>query len=264
VNLQRRTSSMGRLGTAFFSVGYTLGHEIDNSSGFRERNSSVPYYDHDLFRASGDTDVRQTFVLSGGWDLPFDRMWQRGPKLLTKGWSLYPIVTANTGFTLDVFAGLSTSNSNPGPSGAGDAGNVRADLVGNSILTLNPKATPTYFNPNAGASGTGNYYFNPANFSNLALTKLNNVPGNLLTSYTYGTLPRNAFRGPGRTNTDISIAKHFTIREGISVELKGDAFNLFNHTEFKNPDTSINDMTFGQISTTYDPRILQLALHLRF
>ncbi len=264
VNLQRRSASMGRLGSAFFSVAYTLGHEIDNSSGFRERNSSVPAYDHNLFRASGDTDVRQTFALSGGWDLPFDRLWQSGPKILTKGWSLYPIVTANTGFPLDVFAGLSTSGGNPGPSGAGDAGNVRADLVGNSVAILNPSLTPTLTNPSAGASSTGNYYFNPANFSISRLLNLNNVPGNQLTAYTYGTLPRNVLRGPGRVNTDISISKHFTIREGLVLELKGDAFNLFNHTQFQNPDLAISDPTFGQISTTYDPRILQLALHLRF
>jgi hypothetical protein len=264
VNLQKRTSSLGQFGSGFFSVAYTLGHEIDNSSGFRERNSSVPYYDQNLFRASGDTDVRQTFVLSGGWDLPFDHLWQSGPKILTKGWSLYPIVTVSTGFPLDVFAGLSTSRTNPGPSGAGDAGNVRADLVGSSVETLNPNATPTFYNPTAGASGTGNYYFNPANFSIARLLTLNNVAGDSLPYTTYGSLPRNAFRGPGRVNTDISIAKHFTIREGIVLELKGDAFNLFNHTEFQNPDTSISDGTFGQISTTYDPRILQLALHLRF
>jgi hypothetical protein len=52
----------------------------------------------------------------------------------------------------------------------------------------------------------------------------------------------------------------------MDLELRGDAFNVFNHTEFQNPDTTytITSDTFGQISTTYDPRILQLALHLRF
>jgi hypothetical protein len=264
VNLQRRTSSMGKLGSSFFSIAYTLGHEIDNSSGFRERNGGVPYYDHDLFRASGDTDVRQTFVLSGGWDLPFEHLWTRGPKLLTKGWSLYPIITASTGFPLDVFAGLNTQNGDPGPSGAGDAGSVHADLVGSQVTYLSPSATRTFNNPNAGGASTGNYYFNPANFSNARLLALDNVPGDQLTGSTYGSLPRNSLRGPGRVNVDLSISKHFTIREGVILELKGDAFNLFNHTQFQNPDLNITDLTFGQISTTYDPRILQLALHLRF
>jgi hypothetical protein len=263
VNLQRRNTSMGKLGSSFFTVGYTLGHEIDNSSGFRERNSAVPAYNHDLFRASGDTDVRHTFVLSGGWDLPFDHLWESGPKVLTKGWSLYPIVTANTGFPLDVGAGLNTSGSRSGPSGAGDAGLVRADLAGQIVL-LNPGNTQTFNNPSAGASSSGNYWFNPADFSISRLVALNKVPGNLLTTPTYGSFPRNALRGPGRVNTDLSISKHFTIREGVILELKGDAFNLFNNVQFKNPDTTVSDPTFGQISTTYDARILQVALHLRF
>ncbi len=108
INLTRRFSD-SRLGSSFFTVAYTLGHEIDNVSGFRQRNSIVPAYNHELFRASGDTDVRNTFVLSGGWDLPFDKLWERGPKLLTRGWSLYPILTIRSGFPLDVFANLNTT-----------------------------------------------------------------------------------------------------------------------------------------------------------
>ena len=100
-NLTRRFSSSS-LGSTFFTVGYTWGHEIDNVSGFRQRNSVVPAYDHELFRASGDTDVRSAFTLSGGWDLPFDQLWQSGPKLLTSGWSIYPIFTWRTGFPIDV------------------------------------------------------------------------------------------------------------------------------------------------------------------
>lgn len=38
----------------------------------------------------------------------------------------------------------------------------------------------------------------------------------------------------------------------------------FNHLEFSNPDTNIGDPSFGQISNTADPRILQVALHLKF
>ena len=110
INLTRRFSD-SRFGSSFFTVAYTLGHEIDNVSGFRQRNSEIPAYDHELFRASGDTDVRNTFALSGGWDLPFDKLWERGPKLLTRGWSLYPILTMRSGFPLDVFANLNTTSS---------------------------------------------------------------------------------------------------------------------------------------------------------
>ncbi|HMF75921.1 MAG TPA: TonB-dependent receptor [Bryobacteraceae bacterium] len=263
VNLRRDFSSMGSWGSSFFTVGYTLGHEIDNSSGFRQRNANVPYYDQNLFRASGDTDVRNVFTLSGGWDLPFDRLWQHGPKLLTSGWSLYPILTVRSGFPLDIFAGLNNGAGDPGPSGAGDAANVRADVVGQGIGTLNPSHFQTLTNPNSGSRNAGNYYFNPANFS-IARAIALDQSGTSTAFYPYGTLPRNALRGPGQANLDLSIAKHFRIREGMNLELRGDAFNVFNHTQFKNPNVTASSDSFGQISTTYDPRILQLALHLKF
>ncbi len=262
VNLTRRFSS-STFGSSFFTVGETYGHEIDNVSGFRQRNSVVPAYDHELFRASGDTDVRSTFVLSGGWDLPFDKLWERGPKLLTRGWSLYPILTVHSGFPIDVYGGLNTTTSDPGPSGAGDAGLVHADLVGNNIGYLSPGTSQQLTNPNnSNSTSVGNYWFNPANFSNARLNALDSA--GQTNFYPYGTLGRNSLRGPGQTNLDLSISKHFIIREGMDLELRGDAFNVLNHTQFQNPDTTITDSTFGQISTTYDPRILQLALHLRF
>ncbi len=96
-----------KIGSVFFTFAYTWSHEIDNASGFRQRNSSCRTTTTNYFRASGDTDVRNALTFSGGWDLPFDRMWQSGPKLLTKGWSLYPIVTWRTGFPLDVVCAIS-------------------------------------------------------------------------------------------------------------------------------------------------------------
>jgi outer membrane receptor protein involved in Fe transport len=261
VNLRKTVSNMHGWGSSFFTFGYTWSHELDNVSGFRQRNSNVPYYNPNEFYASGDTDVRNAVVFSGGWDLPFDHLWQSGPKALTSGWSLYPIVTWHTGFPLDVYAGLNTTHNDPGPSGAGDAGYVRADLVGNSIGIMNPQSYQT-INGNA-----GNYYFNPGNFSNIRLLNLDSIAqtdASQLPAYTYGTLGRNAFRGPGATNVDLAIAKKFKIREQATLELRGDAFNVFNHTQFGNPDTTISDLTFGQISTTAAPRILQVALHLLF
>ena len=103
------------LGTTYFTLAYTYAHAIDNSSGFRERDSRVPFYNHDQFRASSDFDLRHRFVFSGGWDLPFANMWQSGPKRLTKGWSFYSIVSARTGFPLDVLDGLARRRTAPVP-----------------------------------------------------------------------------------------------------------------------------------------------------
>ncbi|MEO8660668.1 MAG: carboxypeptidase regulatory-like domain-containing protein [Bryobacteraceae bacterium] len=271
-SLTKRFSDRGGLGDTFFTVSYTWAHELDNISGFQQRNSGVPYYNHDYFKASGDYDLRQALSISGGWTLPFDRMWGSGPKVLTKGWSLYPIISWRTGFPLDVFAGLSTSNGNPGPAGDGQAGSVRADLTGKSVNTMNPRNWTTI---NGQAA---NYWFNPGSVSNTRILALNDQAqtdaSQLNGQFTYGTLPRNAFRGPGYFNTDLSLGKHFYLfGEKLDTELRADAFNVFNHTNFATPSTAINSPTFGAISSVVGatsptnptgPRIVQLALHLRF
>jgi hypothetical protein len=273
VNLTRRYAS-SKLGSAFYTFAYTWSHELDNVSGFRQRNSQVPYYDENYFWASGDTDVRQTMSVSGGWDLPFDHLWESGPKLLTKGWSLYPILTWRTGFPLDVYAQLFATNTDPGPAGDGDPNLVRADLVLPNVATYNARNQQT-FNGN-----TGNYYFNPNAFSAAPLLALDQTAQTnaaaLVGMFTEGTLGRNAIRGPGDINLDIALAKHFKFFEDkLDAELRMDAFNAFNHVNWGNPSgtcssstcspiTNIDSPEFGQVTTTLGPRVVQLALHVRF
>src|SRR5215471_1992993 len=250
LSLNKVLSTTRFFGTTYFTLAYTLAHSIDNVSGFRNRNSQVPTNDPGLFRASSDFDVRQRLVLSGGWDLPFDRLWKSGPHRLVGGWSLYPIISYNTGFPLDVFANLSASTSSPGPSGVGDRQIVHANLVGGSVTTLDPRLP-------------GNMYFNPSNF-NTTLPSGPQVAANPSLA-TYGTLPRNFFRGPGRTNVDLAVAKKTSIvGERLNMEFRAEFFNLFNSVQFSNPDTTITDGTFGQILTTAPPRIIQFGIRFIF
>lgn len=249
VALNKQTSETRWLGTTYFTLAYTYSHAIDNSSGFRERDSRVPFYNHDQFRASSDFDVRHRVVLSGGWDLPFANMWRSGPKALTKGWSLYSILSDRTGFPLDVLAGLTRRGSRPGPSGAGDCNLIRANLVGTITIT-DPKSNPTAT------------YFNPSAFSNAGLTCGSGAvaPG----AGTYGTASRNLLRGPGRFNTDMALAKATALGERLQLTLRAEFFNIFNNVQFSDPNTNINSPLFGQISSTAAPRIGQLAVRLSF
>ena len=235
-------STLPYLGTVYFTLAYTYSHNIDNASGFRESTSTVPVFSPGFFRASSDFDLRHVVAFSGGWDLPFNR----GPKKLVKGWSLYPIITYRTGYPLTINANLGTSQGDPGPSGAGDGGLANADLIG-PVQYFDPHNSQT-FNGSKGA-----YFFNPTAFSNANPT----AP--------YGTAPRNFLRGPSRTNMDLALAKSTPVYgERVRIELRAEAFNVFNHTQFLNPDTIPDDTTFGQISSTYAPRILQLGVRIKF
>jgi hypothetical protein len=260
-SLQKRLSSHS-FGDTYFQLSYTYGHSLDNTSGFRQKYSSqVPYKNYDTFRASSDFDIKHRIAFGGGWDLPFDRLWDSGPKRLTGGWSLYPIFTWRSGFPLDIqpfYTSGSTTNE-PGPSGYGDRGIVRANLVGSRITILDPHQVQSF------GGNVGNYWFNPANFS-LPLDGQGN----------YGTLGRNAFRGPGRVNFDIALAKTTNlIGERVKAEFRAEFFNIPNHAEFDNPSVSnLGSPTFGQITSTTtkvngtagDPnaRIIQLALRVTF
>lgn len=236
LSLTQQTANVWKLGGMYYTLGYTWAHSIDNASGFRQGSSAVPFFDPQLFRASSDFDIRQYLTFSAGWDLPFNR----GPQRLVKGWSLYPILTWRTGFPFTALGGFPVLDNAPGPSGAGDQELINANLVA-PIQYVNPKTN-------------GLQLFNQASFND------NVVQG-------YGTAPRNIIRGPGRTNLDLSLAKVTPLyRERITLELRVDAFNIFNHTQFQNIDNSAQDIgsTFGQVISAYDPRILQVAAHLRF
>jgi hypothetical protein len=251
--------SRSRLGDTYWTFGYTYAHAMDFASGFRQRGSYVPTYNNKLFYASADFDIRHRVTFSGGWDLPGLKSTAFLRKL-TGGWSLYPIISYRTGFPLDVFAGLSRSRTRPGPSGAGDGQLVHANLVGNSVTLFDPKQAQSFNNR------SGNYWFNPANFSRAGLDATCNACATNPALRTYGTLPRNFFRGPSRTNADFALAKTTSIigENRLVAEFRAEFFNIFNTAQFSNPSTSITSSLFGQITTTFDPRIIQFALRLKW
>ena len=254
---QRQTKS--RLGEMYWTFGYTYAHGIDFASGFRQRGGYVPTYNAKQFRASTDFDIRHRVTFSGGWDLPGVKKAALLNKL-TSGWSLYPIVSYRTGFPLDVFAGLSRGRTRPGPSGAGDGNLVRANLVGNAVALLDPKNSQSF------NSRQGNYWFNPANFSRTGLDATCTACATNPALRTYGTLPRNFFRGTDRTNFDFAVTKTTSVigDNKLAVEFRAEFFNIFNIAQFSNPSTSITSSLFGQITGTADPRIIQFALRLKF
>jgi hypothetical protein len=250
------------LGATYFTLGYTWAKGMDNASGFRQNNSQVPAYQPRLFYAVSDMNIPHRLTFSGGWDLPFFNLWQSGPKALTKGWSLYPILTWRSGFPVDPYAHLPVNRKYPGPSGAGDSNLVRVNLVGSSVKTFDPRATTD-------TSTGGQVYFNGTEGVNFEWSSLVDLNGTGIvptpSERTYGTLGRNSFYGPTRTNMDLALSKTTSLfRERAKLELRFEDFNVFNHAQFDNPGTIPGRSTFGEITSTADPRILQIAVRVTF
>jgi hypothetical protein len=264
-SLRRQVTDNRFIGTTYFTLAYTWSKNIDTASGFRQRNSQVPYANHSLFRAVSDSDVPHNVTFSGGWDLPFAQ-WTHWSNALTKGWSLYPIVTYRSGFPIDIFAPLDYDTSIPGPSGYGDSELVHVNLNGTSVKTFDPKK-------GTDPKTLGAIYFSKLNFNVNGLQQANCAVGDTDPTCvfvaagqgTYGSLPRNFFRGPSRFNADIALAKTTPLfTEKAKLELRLEAFNVFNHAQFLNPSTNFSSLKFGEITTTYDPRIIQIAGRITF
>jgi hypothetical protein len=99
---------------------------------------------------------------------------------------------------------------------------------------------------------SGGYYFDPQSFTNGPLGSI-------------GDASRAVCCGPGIAEIDFALHKDILVKEGKSLEFRTEFFNLFNHTQFLNPDGNFTDgISFGGVTQERDPRLIQLALRLSF
>jgi hypothetical protein len=262
-SLNKRFGDWHGIGSTFFTVAYTWSHNIDNSTGnVNAASGGVPYYDHDALKGNSQYDQRQRFTISGGWELPFTKLWSTAPKAVTGGWTLYPIFSAYNGQPFDISASLPSNspvNNIAGPSGAGDPYLARAQLATPTVQLYSVGSTQVV-NGQAGL-----YYFNPNDLT---------VPSQWRhASYiptpdqrNYG-MPRGSIPGIGVVNLDLAIVKRtLFFHEKLNTEIRAEAFNALNHPEFMNPSATINSSLFGQITQTLTQtgRVGQVALRLTF
>jgi hypothetical protein len=85
----------------------------------------------------------------------------------------------------------------------------------------------------------------------------------------YGSVGRGILYGPNTVNFDLSLAKNFSILERVRVQLRADAFNIFNHPQMGFPNQTINTANPATTSTAItstigDNRDLQLSIKLQF
>jgi len=89
---------------------------------------------------------------------------------------------------------------------------------------------------------------------------------------TLGNMPRSVFRGPGTNNWDLSLFKNIPIREKVRFQLRVEAYNAFNHTQFSDVNTAAKfdlqgnqvSQNFGQLSAAASARVMQLATRISF
>jgi hypothetical protein len=81
---------------------------------------------------------------------------------------------------------------------------------------------------------------------------------------TLGNLGRSNVRGPGFFSLDTALSRTFRVHEAMSLEARGEAFNLTNSFRAGGVTTALNNVNFGRILTAQDPRIVQLALKFVF
>ncbi|HEY4053026.1 MAG TPA: carboxypeptidase regulatory-like domain-containing protein [Terriglobales bacterium] len=220
-----------RAGSLTVGAGYTYSKCMDNASGLED---STNPFDPSRSIALCNFDLTHSFVLSYDWVLPFDKLVGSGwSKRLTEGWTLSGITRFATGLPITV-----TESDDMSFIGANAAGLDVPNYSGGKVLAdTNPRDGQPYFDVNVFSS---------------------EQPGVL------GNSRRRFFHGPGLNNWDMTLAKVTKITESTNLELRLEAFNLFNHAQFNNPDGDITSDQFGIITSARDPRILQLGARFTF
>lgn len=250
------------IGTTGLSLraNYTYSHAFDNlSSTFSESANNgnlglLDPFNPKLDRGNADFDLRHQVGITGVWDVPFARNTSGFTKRVFDGWIISTIVSARTGFPFteydctNAFAVCPRAmvGSKPSPVGVDNA----------------PAKTPNTFNYlNLGAIPFDSSYANPV----VGLSDFGPFPGTML--------PRNYFRAPGAYNVDMGITKTTKVSERFAVQLRGEFFNLLNHSNlyvvYANND--ISSTNFVRAHRGVKPggqpnerRNIQLALKLIF
>lgn len=236
VHAEHRATN-GLIGT----VSYAWSHTLDDSPSAFLSQTAALYYDPMASYGNSAQDQRQVFSASFLYPLPFGRGQKFGGTIsrpmdwLVGGWQASLIALVQTGTPVD----LSTGANNPGN---------RPDVTGNINY---PKSIL-------------GYWFNTKAFSS-SIPTITASDGT--TVYTrLGTLGRNQVYGPGYRAVNLSLQKNLHLTDKYTLELHGDAFNLFNTAEFANPDSSMSSSTFGRIESiqVYSNRQIQLAARFTF
>ncbi len=223
-------------------LAYTWSHELDFGSNDLAQLSNPfnPRYNY----GSGQFDQRNNFNANYIYSIPF---FTHSSSLLARqalgGWQLAGIVIAISGF--------------PAPSSSGNGqvtyGTDTLGLGGGSQVINRPDRVPGV---STKGPKTQKEFFNTAAFAPPL------APWQGGTNQGFGNAGKDAVVGPGRVNFSTSLYKTFPLGRSDNAprfEFRAESFNTFNHTQFQHVDTGYTDNNFGQVTTTWDPRVFQFG-----
>ncbi len=215
-----------------FQASYTFSKSIDDGSTFEE---TLNPFNYAASRALSLFNSKQRFVISYDWEIPA-RKYNGLMGKLVDDWAISGITQFQSGFPIR----LDTEDDTELIASIFFLGTEAPSLVA-PFQKLNPKTN-------------GGFLFNPNDFSDPPLGQFNN-----------GT-QRSICCGPGLEDWDFGIHKKIAIDETRYFQFRAELFNVFNHTNFYNPDGHFSDgpTEFGKITEAQDPRLVQFALKFYF
>jgi Carboxypeptidase regulatory-like domain len=226
-------------GSSQINVAYTWSKNLTDNQNDRS-NAPMNSYNIRLDRGRATLDRRHVFTANYIYDIPLLAKRHDLTGKVLGGWEISGIVTFQSGL------GNSPLGANYDAAGLG---NIPALIAGNRPNML--------CDPNANGPQTFEQYFNTA------CLQLNptsgTIPGNNVNTGGRGTI-----EGPPTQRVDFSLFKNFRIREAVNFQIRAEAFNIFNHTNFRAIQTNITSAVYGQVTTVRDPRTLQFGAKLTF
>ncbi|HSK70980.1 MAG TPA: hypothetical protein VK892_04750, partial [Pyrinomonadaceae bacterium] len=223
-------------GSSQVNMAYTWAKNLTNNQTDR---STAPQnsYDADAEWGRAALDRRHIFSTNFVYELPFYQD-QRGfiGKILG-GWQASGIFTYQTGLP---FTAVTSAFD---PAGLG--------FIPALIAGGRPNIT---CNPNEGGGQTQQQWFNTDCFVRNPATNETNIPN------VVGNAPRGIINGPPTKRVDFTLMKNFRFSETMQLQLRGEAFNIFNWTNFRAISTNVTATNFGQVITARDPRVIQLGI----
>jgi hypothetical protein len=186
-------------------------------------------YHRDLDWAASASDVPHHFVLTVLYEV---RNVTRIPfvNAVLGGWNVGLLETLQSGAPFTVVTTANTTNAFP-------AGPLRPDLAGDPSLPADER--------------TLSHWFNTAAFANPA-------------AFTFGNSPRSVLRGPGFATTDLTLEKTIAFGTRVRFDVRVEAYNLLNRTNFNLPGYTLGAADFGSISSARAARTMQLGARLQF